>query len=74
MILCEATGVGDRRPDSYEYHLKATEAGELAAKARADLILTHVSPTVDSKQVVAEAEASYGRVPTLARPDLRVEI
>ena len=74
VILCEATLVGERAPDSYEYHLSGVEAGALAAAAGADLIVTHVSPTVDPARVLAEAAAAYGSEPELAAPGLRIDI
>lgn len=73
-MLCEATVTGPRNVTSYEYHLNAGEAGSLAAAAGADLIVTHVSPTVDSARAVAEAAETYGRKPLLAVPGLRVSI
>lgn len=75
VILCEATGIGRRSPDSYEYHLKASEAGALAAASGGGrLVLTHVSPTVDARAAVAEAAATYGSEPQLATPGMVITV
>lgn len=75
VVLCEATGVGERGAQSYEYHLNASEAGAVAAAAGdGRLILTHVSPTVDARLAVAEAAATYGSEPLLAVPGMTVGI
>ena len=74
VVLCEATGVGPRGPQSDEYHLNAGEAGVLGAKSGAALIVTHVSPTVDSALVISEAAATYGSDPLLALPGLSIRI
>ena len=74
-MLCEATGVGERGSQSYEYHLNASEAGALGAAAGdGRLILTHVSPTVDSRLAIAEAAITYGREPELALPGMTVTV
>jgi ribonuclease BN (tRNA processing enzyme) len=75
LILCEATNVGERGPQSYEYHLTAAEAGALGKEAGDGLlILTHVSPTVDDRLAVIEAAAAHGREPGLAVPGMKVEV
>ena len=75
VVLCEATGIGERGPQSYEYHLNAAEAGALGvASGNGRLILTHVSPTVDARLAVAEAAVTYGRQPELAVPGLTVTV
>ncbi len=75
LVLCEATGIGERGPQSYEYHLNAAEAGGLgAASGSGRLILTHVSPTVDARLAVAEAAVTYGSEPELAVPGLTVTV
>ena len=74
VVLCEATGVGVRTAQSYEYHLNAGEAGALGAEVGGRLILTHVSPTVDARVAVAEAAVTYGSEPTLAVPGLSVTV
>ncbi len=74
VILCEATGIGERGPQSYEYHLNAGEAGALAAAAGGRLFLTHLSSTVDAEEALAEAAAMYGAEPALAVPGSTLEI
>jgi ribonuclease BN (tRNA processing enzyme) len=75
VVLCEATGIGERGPQSYEFHLNAGEAGALGAAAGTErLILTHVSPTVDSRLAIAEAAVTYGSEPELAVPGMKVTI
>jgi ribonuclease BN (tRNA processing enzyme) len=69
VALCEATLQGERTKDSYPYHLTAGEAGQVAADAGASrLILTHVSPTLQSAVSLREAATSFGRDPDLAVP------
>lgn len=75
VVLVEATGIGERGAQSYEFHLNAGEAGAIAA-ASGDprLILTHVSPTVDSRLAIAEAAATFGREPDLAVPSMSITV
>ena len=56
VVLVEATLTGRRHPDSYQYHLYAEEAGALAARSGARLIVTHLSPTVDPATVMSAAD------------------
>jgi ribonuclease BN (tRNA processing enzyme) len=74
VVLCEATGIGQRERTSYEYHLNAGEAGALAAVAGGRLILTHISPTVDPEVARAEAAATYGAEPLIAVPGAKVTV
>jgi ribonuclease BN (tRNA processing enzyme) len=67
LFLCEAsfTEASDNPPD---LHLTGRQAGEFAARAHVRrLVLTHVPPMVDGKQVFAEAEAVYAGDLDLAR-------
>lgn len=67
LFLCEAsfTETTDNPPD---LHLTGRQAGESAARADARrLVLTHVPPSTDHKQVFAEAEAVYAGELDLAR-------
>ena len=69
VMLCEATLQGERHPQSYPYHLTAAEAGALgAASGVANLIVTHVSPTLDPEVTRDQAAATFGSVPDLALP------
>ncbi len=74
VVLVEATGDGERTAQSYEYHLNGYEAGEIGAASGGRLILTHVSPTVDTEVLLDEAATTYGERPALAVPDLTVAI
>jgi ribonuclease BN (tRNA processing enzyme) len=75
VVLCEATGIGERGPHSYEFHLNAGEAGAIGAELECErLILTHVSPTVDARLAVAEAAVTYGSEPQLAVPGMTVTV
>jgi ribonuclease BN (tRNA processing enzyme) len=69
VALCEATLQGERTSETYPYHLTASEAGALAASSGVSrLIVTHVSPTLDSNTSITEAAASFGAQPELATP------
>ena len=75
VMLCEATLQGERTPFVYEYHLTPAEAGALALEAGVGrLILTHVSPTLDTQQSLSEAAATYGTEPELAVPGLVIQV
>jgi ribonuclease BN (tRNA processing enzyme) len=75
MMLCEATLQGERTPLVYEYHLTAGEAGALARQFGAGrLVVTHVSPTLDTRQSLTEAAVTYGGEPELALPGLEIEV
>jgi ribonuclease BN (tRNA processing enzyme) len=68
LFLCEAsmTETMDSPPD---LHLTGKQAGEHATRARVRrLVLTHIPPPVDGKQVFAEAEAAYAGDLDCARP------
>jgi ribonuclease BN (tRNA processing enzyme) len=73
--LIEASFVGARSPHHTPHHLAAMEAGSIAAAAGASrLIVTHVSPTLDSETAVTEASAAYGGRVTLAEPGAVFEL
>ncbi|MGH3354811.1 MAG: MBL fold metallo-hydrolase [Nocardioidaceae bacterium] len=59
LMLCEASFVeADHNPPNL--HLTGREAGEHATRAAARrLVLTHIPPIVDAKQVFREAESAY---------------
>lgn len=74
LLLAEATWQGSGDP-SWPFHLTARQAGEMAARAGAEaLMLTHIRPDLDPVVSIAEAEAAYGRLPTIATPGLTVTI
>ena len=75
VMVCEATLQGERTPLDYEYHLTSAEAGSLARRAEVGrLILTHVSPTLDTERSISEAAATYGTEPELAVPGLEIQV
>ncbi len=60
LAICEATYL-DGSPLANAVHLSARQAGEQARAAGvARLALTHVLPTLDVAESVAEASAAYG--------------
>jgi ribonuclease BN (tRNA processing enzyme) len=71
VALCEATLQGERGPQTYPYHLTASECGMLARDAGVGrLIVTHVAPTLDPETSLAEAAAALGHTPELAVPGM----
>ena len=59
LLICEATYVDGVKADP-DVHMWAREAGTVAAKAGVkSLVLTHVLPTADPAQAVAEAAKEY---------------
>jgi ribonuclease BN (tRNA processing enzyme) len=73
VLLAEASGLdGD---GSIEAHLTAGDAGRLAGRAGARLlILTHLRPWQDHAALLDEAAATAGCPVLLARPGLRVRL
>lgn len=66
LALCEATYVD--ASNGSPIHLTATQAGAMAADADVGrLLLTHLWPTVDPADSLAEASAAYGGPVDLAR-------
>jgi ribonuclease BN (tRNA processing enzyme) len=66
LALCEATFLQDQE-DSLQ-HLSARQAGQMARQAGVDrLMITHLWPTVDPEQAVAEASAAFEKPTLLAR-------
>jgi ribonuclease BN (tRNA processing enzyme) len=66
LVLCEATFLQDQE-DSLQ-HLSARQAGAMARQAGVPrLMITHLWPTVDPEQAVAEASAAFGSPVMLAR-------
>jgi len=75
LLLCEATKQGTRFEGDYPYHLYADEAGAAARDAGAGrLFVTHVAPTLDVAQSVAEAAAVFEGPVEWAAPGLEVEL
>lgn len=73
LLLCEASGQGDRTAYAYPHHLTAGEAGASAAAAGVRrLLVTHVPPTLDETVSVAEAAARFEGPVEWAAPGLEV--
>jgi ribonuclease BN (tRNA processing enzyme) len=71
VLLCEAALSGERTEDSFPFHLTAGEAGALAAASGAGrLILTHLPPSLDPQQSLAEGLLTFGSDPEWAAPGL----
>jgi ribonuclease BN (tRNA processing enzyme) len=68
LLMLEATEREDQVTDGgLRGHMTATEAGELAAQARAPrLVLTHFSDQLDAADVRSRAQASFGGTVELA--------
>jgi len=75
LLLCEATLQGSRDAQTYEYHLTADEAGEVAAWAGVDhLVLTHVAHNLDPEVSVAEAAGRFAGRISYAAPQSIFEV
>ncbi len=74
-LLCEASMNGTRDEQTYEYHLTAIEAGEIAAWAGVDrLILTHIGALMDPEQSLEEASGAFAGDIAYAAPGTVFEI
>ena len=72
-LLAEASFQGPDKPAPH--HLTAAEAGEIARQAGVErLILTHLMPTLDPEQSIAEAAAEFHGDVMVAAPGLEVLI
>lgn len=73
LLLVEASLQGEPGAERYPYHLFASEAGDVAMRARARrLIVTHLAPTLDPKVSVREAAARYDGPVDHAVPGMEV--
>lgn len=69
VMLCEASIEGERDDHHFIHHLTATEAGQIAQDAAVEtLILTHLPPSLDKAQSVADAREVFGGTVELATP------
>lgn len=69
VFLCEATYQGEPGTHDFPYHLTASEAGEIASDGDVgELILTHISSSVDPTVSVTEAQTAYQGKITVAQP------
>jgi ribonuclease BN (tRNA processing enzyme) len=72
-LLAEASFQGTEKPAPH--HLSAAEAGNIAQRAGVErLILTHLMPTLDPQQSIAEAAAEFHGDVMVAAPGLEVLI
>lgn len=75
LFLCEATLIGERHAQTYPFHLTASEAGQIAARANVGhLVLTHISHTVNPAQSVAEAAERFDGLISYAAPGTEFDI
>ena len=73
LVLSEATYLHDDK--AAPIHLSAKEAGSAARAAGARrVMLTHVWPPVDRKDVIAEGSAAFGEPVALAEPGLMTKV
>lgn len=75
LLLCEATLQGIRDEGTYDYHLTASDAGEIASWAGVDeLVLTHIPSAMDPELSIAQAAGSFAGPIRYAAPDTTFEI
>ncbi len=73
LLLAEATFQGNDK--DFVQHLTAREAGAIATDAgAAQLVLTHLAPTLDPAQSISEAAEVYSGEILVATPGLEVEV
>ena len=73
LLLAEASLGPDDEP--WEFHMTPAQAGESAAIAGVDrLVLTHLRPTLSAATAAAAASETFGRLPLVATPGLRVTV
>lgn len=69
LLLCEASMHGLRRELTYDYHLTAQEAGEIAAIAGVfELVITHMRANWDVQRSLDEASAAFAGPVGYAEP------
>ena len=69
VVMAEASLPGGRAESGFPHHLTAAEAGEIARKAGAGLlILTHLRPSLDAGRAVADAMEAFGGRVEIASP------
>ncbi|MBC7248121.1 MAG: MBL fold metallo-hydrolase [Actinobacteria bacterium] len=75
LFICEATLPASYEEEASHGHLTSTQAAAAAAEAgAARLLLTHIWPTFDPRQILAEASEAFGGELGLAREGMRVEL
>jgi ribonuclease BN (tRNA processing enzyme) len=75
LFLCEASWLDGEVPVAEPIHLRAREAGEIAARAGARrLVLTHVWPENDPRLVREQAASAYSGPLEVAETDARLSL
>ena len=75
LMLAEASYLGDPQDKPWPHHLTASEAGQLAASAKASrLVLTHLWPTNDPDLATREASAVFAGDVVAAIPGMIIEL
>ncbi|GMQ98990.1 MAG: MBL fold metallo-hydrolase [Acidimicrobiia bacterium] len=75
LLLCEATLQGIRDESTYDYHLTASDAGEIASWAGVDeLALTHIPSNLDPQLSIEQAAGAFAGLVTYAAPGTTFEI
>jgi len=75
LLLCEATFQGVRDERTYDYHLTASEAGEIASWAGVDeLALTHIPSRLDPHLSIEQAAGAFAGSVRYAAPGTTFEI
>jgi len=75
LLLCEATLQGIRDLRTYDYHLTAGDAGEIASWAGVDeLALTHIPSDRDPQLSIEQAAGAFAGVVSYAAPGTTFEI
>ncbi len=75
LFVCEATLPSSYEEEAAHGHLTSTQAAAAAAEAGAKrLLLTHIWPTFDPGQLLAEASEVFGGEAGVAREGMQVEL
>ena len=69
VVMAEASIPGKRDDHEFAHHLTAAEAGQIARAGGAEmLILTHLRPSLDTRQAVDDAAKTFGGRVAVASP------
>lgn len=75
LMILEATFLNENLPSDPSGHLSAKQAGEIAQAMKAKgLLLTHLYPTYDNKQVATEAKEEYSGNCIVAQMGLTIDL
>ncbi|WP_287153779.1 MBL fold metallo-hydrolase [Candidatus Solincola tengchongensis] len=73
LFICEATLPDSYREEASHGHMTSRQAGEAARRAGARrLLLTHIWPTFEPEEVLAEAAEAFGGEAEVAREGMRI--